>query len=613
MINKSLIYIGFSAVLLSVGMVGAPNIAFAQTSSWEQFSNWFKDKNAEDLKQKTPKKSKTSKPAQNLNPQVQAPEIKEPLKRPVQVHHVIALEESLESAKQLPLKGEITKEEVQKEEPPKQELPKKLAPKPMIHLNPIPKWDNEKTILPSAIEGTPYQQQIDLKSLLVDSKQSSEVIFTLNQNHPNWLQLSADGQSLEGNAHNVTTKDDTIEVIVNVANADNPNKSRLQTLKVQIDHQGSVPHWSISSFPDVAIAQKSYQDLNLNEFISTHIPEDRFIFTLTPGKANPNWITLFPDGLLHLNTEKISPEDINTIQVIYLTATSTSGKSTESELTIKITPNEQSPAPEWLSNFTPTDAIPAKPYKLNLAAAIDTTNLPENDQLTFQIVHSSANWLQMGEDGFSITAQQVPQIAANRSFDLNLRATSKISGKSTDFTTKIFVNPIPQPLQWQPIPQATINKNYSIDLSNIVKSNIRNDQFFFQIDVANLPSWLSIHNNHILTGTPFDAQLLDQPQKVSVTATSLLTGMSGSINLSIQIRPDQQLAPTWKKDILSSPIINETYRSEDLNSLLDNRYANDQLSFEYVSGPEWMTFNDLCHCLISKGNVPADAAGKTFN
>ena len=59
-------------------------------------------------------------------------------------------------------------------------------------------------------------------------------------------------------------------------------------------------------------------------------------------------------------------------------------------------------------------------------------------------------------------------------------------------------------------------------------------------------------------------------------------------------------------------MIDEPFRSDDLTTVLENRYPQDQLSFEYISGPEWMGFNGLCHCLASKGDVPSDAAGKKF-
>ena len=70
----------------------------------------------------------------------------------------------------------------------------------------------------------------------------------------------------------------------------------------------------------------------------------------------------------------------------------------------------------------------------------------------FQLVKSDADWLQIGENGFSITAKQIPEDAADKSYTVVLRVSDKLNGKSDDFVGKLYVNPIPQPLQWQARP-----------------------------------------------------------------------------------------------------------------------------------------------------------------
>ena len=373
------------------------------------------------------------------------------------------------------------------------------------------------------------------------------------------------------------------------------------------------PKWGIGSFPAIAINQKNYADINLNEYLTANPSQGQIIYFLTPGKLNPSWVSVQSNGLLHIAANKISAEDVNTTQVIYLTATDQrNGQSSAAQLTIQITANDALPSPEWQTNFNLNDAIPGQAYFVNLANAINIDRLPDNDQLMFQLVNSPVAWLQIGENGFSLAAKKIPEDASAKSYKVILRVTSKMSGKSEDFTGKIYVNPMPQPLQWQTIPSARLNKNYSLDLSKYITSNIRNDQFSFHIDVATLPYWLSIQNNRVLTGVPQEAKLLDYPQKITVIAKSLISGMTAKINIFIPVSGDENLAPQWKKDFFHNFIAGETYRSDDLATVLENSYPHDELSFSYLSGPEWLNFSSLCHCLASKGEVPNDAAGKSF-
>ncbi len=477
-----------------------------------------------------------------------------------------------------------------------------------------PQWQNDNNEFPTAIEGIAYPHQINLNELVHDkSPGKHKLMFALDKRHPEWLQISADGMHLQGNQQKVNTPANSVEFGLTVTNLNTQQSSTRKIFKIAVDQQAAQPRWSIDSFADVAIAQKNYEEINLNDYVSDHIPNDSFLFSLTPGKTNPEWLNLQANGLLTLLTDKISQEDINTTQIIYLTAISTSsGKSSSVEVTIKITANDKLPAPQWKPKFHLTDAIISKPYFVDLAGAVKIDNLAENDQLTFQIIDPSFNWLQIGSNGFSLVGNDIPESAANNSFEVNLRVTSKMSGKSRDFKGHIFVNEAPRPFQWQPLPIAAINKSYSLDLNQYVNSNIRNDHFKFEIDLTKLPSWLSLHNNQLLTGTPQDAKLIGSVQEIEVTTHSQVSGLTSKTALDISINADQQLAPQWKKDFLQNFIIDDNYRSDDLAMALENVYSQDDLKFEYLAGPNWLGFNSLCHCLVSQGKVPANAAGKAF-
>ena len=131
-----------------------------------------------------------------------------------------------------------------------------------------------------------------------------------------------------------------------------------------------------------------------------------------------------------------------------------------------------------------------------------------------------------------------------------LRVTSKMSGKSNDFNSRIYINQVPQSFLWQNLPDVTLNQNYSLNLKDYVKSNIRNDQIDLEIDMATLPHWLSVQNHQNLTGIPQEATLISEPQKISVTATSKVTGVISKAVLIIPVNADPQLMPQWKQGYL---------------------------------------------------------------
>lgn len=477
----------------------------------------------------------------------------------------------------------------------------------------VPQWNQTKTTLPSAMLDMPYLHHIYLPDLLKTSKESPAFRFYLDHNHPNWLRISADGQYLEGNENVVQASQDEIEIGIEARNPKNNLTGVRQNLKISIDHQSPQPRWGIINLPDVAIRQKNYPNIDLKDFVTSSLNADQFTFTLTPGKLNPNWVSLTENGILHIDPLKISAEDINTLQLIEVTASSRlSKKSTPTELTIKVTPNLQLTGPIWDANFHLDDAVPDLGYNLNLAKAVNVSALAEDDQLLFQIVKTDADWLQIGPNGYSLIAKKVPPEAGDKNFDVLLRVSSRMSEKTQDFHAKLYVNPIPLALQWHDIPPASINQNYRLDLSQYITSNIRNDQFDFKIDLQHLPHWLSIQNQRVLVGVPQDANLLNQAQKISLKVKSKISGMVNTFSFIIPLQTDPDLAPQWKTHFLVDPIVNEIYRSNDLTTVLENVYPHDEYRFEYVSGPSWLTYNPLCHCIMSKGEIPNEAVGKNF-
>ncbi len=373
------------------------------------------------------------------------------------------------------------------------------------------------------------------------------------------------------------------------------------------------PKWVISEFPAVAIAQNDYPEINLNDDVSSNLKNDRFTYSLTPGKTNPTWIQLTPSGHLKLLPNKISLEDQDTTQIIYLTATSNlTHQTSAAEITIQITANDNLPTPEWVNYFKLGPAIVDQAYSVNLARAINLGALPEQDQLIFQIVQPKLNWLGISENGYMLVSKKIPESAVGKTYPITLRVTSKMSNKSSEFHGEIFVNEKPKPLQWTDLPPVTLNKTYMVDLTDHIVSNIKGDRFTFRVDSSTKPNWLSFQNTKILTGKITDPNLLLAENAVDISAISELTGLVISAHLKISSSPIAEYAPQWQKNILPNAIAGDNFKSDDLLKKIDKKFANDVISIQYTQGPGWLTYNSDCHCLISSSIIDPKLVGKTF-
>ncbi len=470
------------------------------------------------------------------------------------------------------------------------------------------------TPFPNALAGAPYRHRIDLTRLVQDnSVKEAKFTFNLDPDHPDWLRISADGQFLEGNEQNVSG-DLSIRLPIGVTatNLITGKNSAKQIFYILIDRHSGKVQWKLKQLPEINIAQAEFESVNLHEYVISDIHDDQIHFSSTPGKNNPKWIYLADSGILTITTANMGVEQIATNQIIYLTATSEkSGKSSSVEMIIPISANKKLNPPKWQTHFSLPDAIVTKAYYIDLAVGIDKKSSPASDQFTFELIKSSADWLTIGKDGHSLISQKIAEDAVGKSCEVTLRVTSKMSGKSTDFLGTVYVNEAPKPIEWQNLPVATLNQKYSVNILKYVHSNIKNDRFIFQLD-SNSAKWLQLQNHTYLIGNPQQVNLIDSAEKITVVVQSQVSGLINKKILSIPVKADSRLAPRWKKDILSNPIANEEYRSEDLTTTLENIYPHDQLTFKYIQGPDWIHLDPLCHCLTSKGKVPENAAGKSF-
>lgn len=475
-----------------------------------------------------------------------------------------------------------------------------------------PQWQNHNIALPAADSGAPYPFHIDLNEHLAKTDNKQKFTFILDK-RPNWLQLNSDGKTLEGNANDVVEKDNQISFYIRAVDGSTKQSSENAVFSIDINQANVKPKWVISEFPSVAIAQKNYADINLNDYVTNNLKNDRFTFSLTPGKTNPTWIQLTPKGQLKLLPNKISLEDQETTQIIYLTATShLTHQTSAAEITIQITANDNLPAPQWVDYFKLDPGIVDQSYSVNLGRAINLNALPEQDQLIFQIVQPKLNWLGIAENGYILFSKKIPESAIGKTYPVTLRVTSKMGGKSSEFHGEIFVNEKPKPLQFTDLPPVTLNKNYMVDLTDHITSNIKGDRFIFRIDSSTRPNWLSFQNTKILTGTIKDPNLLLAGNAIDISAISELTGLVTSAHLKIPFTPIPEYAPQWQTNILPNAIAGDNFKSDDLLTKINKRFANDVITIQYTQGPEWLTYNADCHCLISPAIIDPKLIGKTF-
>lgn len=476
----------------------------------------------------------------------------------------------------------------------------------------VPEWQSHNISLPAADSGAPYPFHVDLNEHLAKVDNKQKFTFVLDKK-PDWLQLNPDGKTLEGNANSVIEKDNQISFYIRAVDIGTKTSGENAVFSIDINQANVKPKWVISEFPSVAMAQTDYPSINLNDYVTNNLKNDRFTYSLTPGKTNPTWIQLTQDGQLKLLPNKISLEDKETTQIIYLTASShLTHQSTSAEITIQITSNDNLPAPEWVKYFKLESGIVDQSYSINLARAINLGALPEQDQLVFQIVQPNLNWLGIAENGYTLFSKKIPESAIGKTYPVTLRVTSKMSGKSSEFHGEIFINEKPKPLQLTDLPPVTLNKNYMVDLTDHIASNIKGDRFTFRVDNSTKPNWLSFQNNKILTGTITDPNLLLAENVVDISAISELTGLVTAAHLKISFSPIPEYAPQWQTNVLPNAIAGDNFKSDDLLTKLNKKFANDVISIQYTQGPDWLTYNSDCHCLISPAIIDPKLIGKTF-
>ncbi len=479
---------------------------------------------------------------------------------------------------------------------------------------PIPQWMDKQIKLPMANNGASYPYRIDLTQYLTKTPDSNNhpITFVIDKS-PSWLQLNNDGKTLEGNSHNIIETGNQALIYIHAIDPATKNTSDNAIFTIDINQADVKPKWSISEFPAVAIAESDYADINLNEYVSDSLPDDHFFFSLTPGKANSPWVQLADNGILKLLPQKISLEDTNTTQIIYLTATSSKTKqSTPTEITIKIVSNEKLPPPQWNKNFKLDVGVIGRPYSVNLARWVNLSDLAEQDQLVFQLVNSPVDWLEIADNGYFLVSKGIPESAAEKTYNVTLRVTSKMSNKSNDFNGQIFINEAPKPLQWLNLPKITLNHDYNINLTDYIVSNVKDDRFSFRVNYSTKPGWLSFQNSKFLVGKVTDPKTLLEEQSIDISAISEITGQVNSVHLIIPFVPLPQYAPHWQKAFLPNFVVGDTYKSDDLLTKLNKGLANDPISIQYVSGPSWLQYNENCHCLISPSAVDSNLIGKSF-
>ena len=318
-------------------------------------------------------------------------------------------------------------------------------------------------------------------------------------NLPSWLSLSQTGL-LSGTPDdpNVGTHSVTVQV------ADSSGITHTRTFSLTVNNVNDAPLFDFtppsSTSEDVAF---SYQ-LTASDIDSSVVSE-----TLTyTGLNTPSWLTVSSSGLL---TGTPTNNDVGTHSVTVQVADSSGATDTR---TFSLTVNNVNDAPVF--NFTPpSNTNEDVAFSLQLSAT-DPDALNGVATLTYSEV-TLPSWLSLSATGL---LQGTPTNDNVGTHNIVVRVTDE-AGVSAEKSFNLTVNNVNDPPTLEEIPDASINEEAAFNYQLTAADVDVNDSLSFS--GVNLPSWLSLSQTGLLSGTPDDPNVGTHSVTVQVADSSGIT------------------------------------------------------------------------------------------
>ena len=317
-----------------------------------------------------------------------------------------------------------------------------------------------------------------------------------------------------------------------------------------------------STSEDVAF---SYQ-LTASDIDSSVVSE-----TLTyTGLNTPSWLTVSSSGLL---TGTPTNNDVGTHSVTVQVADSSGATDTR---TFSLTVNNVNDAPVF--NFTPpSNTNEDVAFSLQLSAT-DPDALNGAATLTYSEV-TLPSWLSLSATGL---LQGTPTNDNVGTHNIVVRVTDE-AGVSAEKSFNLTVNNVNDPPTLEEIPDASINEEAAFNYQLTAADVDVNDLLSFS--GVNLPSWLSLSQTGLLSGTPDDPNVGTHSVTVQVADSSGITH-TRTFSLTVNNVND---APLFDFTPPSSTSEDVAFSYQLTASDIDSSVVSETLTYTGLNTPSWLT------------------------
>lgn len=428
----------------------------------------------------------------------------------------------------------------------------------VVAVNRPPTWKADPLILPSALSGRAYEQ--NLASSVTD--QDGETLLLKIVSGPAWAKLDAQGRFGGTSQNSDAGKNEWI-----VEATDGSGTRATTHVRVQVAKTNEAPKWQAKAIALRNAKEGVPYQVDLTPYASD--PDaDILNFRLLDG---PDWLQVAAGGAV------IGVPGRRDVGPVKLQVRVDDGKGGNALVDFSFFVDGASHPPQWTLNPLVSRAVEGAPYKLDLSPYLVNE---EGGPISYGMVQTMG-WGTLSAAGVFSGTPSAKFVGKNT---FQFRATT-VSGAGATVQVWIDVEAINHAPIWTSVtvPDATENAPYQTSVAQFAQDADKGDFLVFS-KVGTSPSWLSVSESGILSGTPNQSNV--GAQSITVRATDS-KGEVAQSTIALKVNGINH-APRWRQKTV---ILGNAYEGSDFvfNLAL---YAADEdgdvLRFDLVQGPSWL-------------------------